>query len=44
LVEWYRTWQSSPSTMNDFTLSQIARYGAMIGATNAAPPGGNKPH
>src|SRR3984885_735508 len=44
LVEWFRTWQSSPRTMNDFTLSQIARYGAMIGATNAAPPGGNKPH
>ena len=44
LVEWYRTWQSSPSTMNDFTLSQIARYGRIIGATNAAPPGGNKPH
>jgi CDP-glucose 4,6-dehydratase len=44
LVEWYRTWQSTPNAMSDFTFSQIARYRAMVGATNnAAGPGGNKP-
>jgi CDP-glucose 4,6-dehydratase len=26
LVEWYRTWQSSPDSIQAFSLSQIARY------------------
>jgi CDP-glucose 4,6-dehydratase len=26
LVEWYRTWQLSPESMQSFSLSQIARY------------------
>ena len=44
LVAWYRTWQSSPNAMNDFTLSQIVQYRTLVAATNnAAGPGGNKP-
>jgi len=36
LVQWYRTWQASPDTVQRFTLSQIDRYHAMTQADTSA--------
>ena len=36
LVAWYRTWQSSPSTIQAFTLQQIAAYDALTRSREAS--------
>jgi CDP-glucose 4,6-dehydratase len=36
LVQWYRTWQSSPDAVGELTLSQITRYQTMTQSNSSA--------